>query len=174
MTERQKFDLLKEVKASNKVQFEIRRYHSCVMADVIVNSDYGNAANLGFRPLVTYISQNNIAMTAPVLQEEKSAGSWTVSFVMPADAKIEDLPLPKNSSVTLRTIPEHTAAALSFRGFTTDQNIKKREAELREALDCEAISVTGPMRIARFDPPWKPAFARHNEVVIPIIFDKNG
>ena len=174
MTERQKFDLLKEVKASNKVQFEIRRYHSCVMADVIINSDYGNAANLGFRPLVTYISQNNIAMTAPVLQEENRQGSWTVSFVMPADAKIEDLPLPKNSNVTLRTIPEHTAAALSFRGFATDQNIKKHEAELREALDRESISVTGPMRIARFDPPWKPAFARHNEVVIPINFDKNG
>lgn len=168
MTERQKFDLLKEVKASNKVQFEIRRYHSCVMADVIVNAEYSNAANLGFRPLVTYISQNNIAMTAPVLQEEKSAGSWIVSFVMPADARIEDLPLPKNSSVTLRTIPEHTAAALSFRGFTSEATITKREAELREALKLSDVKTSGPMRIARFDPPWKPAFARHNEVVIPI------
>jgi len=24
------------------------------------------------------------------------------------------------------------------------------------------------MRIARFDPPWKPGFMRHNEVIIPI------
>ena len=138
------------------------------MADVIVNSDYGNAANLGFRPLVTYISQNNIAMTAPVLQEENHKGSWTVSFVMPADAKLVNLPLPKSSSVTLRTIPEHTAAALSFRGFTSEATITKREAELREALKLSEIKASGPMRIARFDPPWKPAFARHNEVVIPV------
>ena len=168
MTERQKFDLIKEVKAKNNIRFDIRRYHSCVMADVIVNSDYAKAANLGFRPLVTYISQNNIAMTAPVLQEEKGHGSWIVSFVMPANARIEDLPLPKNSKVTLRTISEHTAAALSFRGFTSEATIAKREAELCDALKLSDFKATGAMRIARFDPPWKPAFARHNEVVIPI------
>ena len=168
MTERQKFDLIKEVKAPNKVHVEIRRYHSCVMADVTVEGDYGNAANLGFRPLVTYISQNNIAMTAPVVQEEKHSGTWIVSFVMPAGAQREDLPLPANSKVTLRSIPEHTAAALSFRGYTSTAAITKREAELREALKLSGITTTGPMRIARFDPPWKPAFARHNEVVISI------
>ena len=61
MTERQKFDLIKKI-PNTKV--EIRRYHSCVMADVIVEAPYEQAGSLGFRPLVTYISQNNIAMTA--------------------------------------------------------------------------------------------------------------
>ncbi|MFM9141606.1 MAG: heme-binding protein, partial [Actinomycetota bacterium] len=53
MTERQKFDLVNRIG-----NLEIRRYHPCVMADVIVDASYNNAANMGFRPLVTYISQN--------------------------------------------------------------------------------------------------------------------
>ena len=63
MTERQKFDLVKKIP---KTKVEIRRYHSCVMADVLVEGPYEQAGSIGFRPLVTYISQNNIAMTAPV------------------------------------------------------------------------------------------------------------
>jgi len=164
MTERQKWDLMQKLDS----HVEIRRYHPCVMADVIVNSEYGNAANLGFRPLVTYISQNNIAMTAPVIQEENRPGSWTVSFVMPADTSLKDLPLPKNSNVTLRAIPEHTAAAISFRGYTTKERVDKFEAQLRETLKQSGIKTTGSIQVARFDPPWKPGFARHNEVVIPV------
>ena len=57
MTERQKFDLVKKIP---KTKVEIRRYHPCVMADVLVEAPYSQAANLGFRPLVTYISQNKI------------------------------------------------------------------------------------------------------------------
>ncbi|MEY3374475.1 MAG: heme-binding protein, partial [Actinomycetota bacterium] len=56
MSERQKFDLVKKIP---KTKVEIRRYHSCVMADVLVEAPYEQAGSLGFRPLVTYISQNN-------------------------------------------------------------------------------------------------------------------
>jgi hypothetical protein len=163
MTERQKFDLVRKI---GKV--EIRNYHPCAMADVTINSSYGNAANLGFRPLVTYISQNNIAMTAPVLQEERAPQSWIVSFVMPADMKLADLPLPKNSQVSLRTLPAHAAAVLSFSGITTESKIHEKESELRAIIEREELTPTGPMRIARFDPPWKPGFLRYNEVIIPI------
>lgn len=163
MTERQKFDLLKKI---DKTKVEIRRYHSCVMADVIVDAPYSQAGNLGFRPLVTYISQNNIAMTAPVLQEPTESRSWIVSFVMPADMTLKDLPTPRNSSVSLRTIPEHMAAALPFSGVTTSAKIKEKEAQLREALAKENLTPVGALRIARFDPPWKPGFMRYNEVIL--------
>ena len=163
MTERQKFDLVKRVGA-----IEIRRYHPCVMADVIVDASYMNAANLGFRPLVTYISQNQIAMTAPVLQEQLHSNSWVVSFVMPDGMKLDDLPLPKNQSVTLRTVKEHTCAVRGFSGMTTENKLHEKEAELRTAMSEAKLSPVGPMRIARFDPPWKPGFLRHNEVIIPI------
>ena len=163
MTERQKFDLVKKID-----QVEIRRYHACVMADVIVDASYSNAGNMGFRPLVTYISQNQIAMTAPVLQEQLHTSSWVVSFVMPEGMTLDALPLPKNQSVSLREVKEHTAAALGFSGITTEEKIHQKESELRSAISNAKLTVIGPMRIARFDPPWKPGFLRHNEVIIPI------
>jgi hypothetical protein len=163
MTQRQKFDLVKKIE-----NIEIRRYHPCVMADVIVDASYSNAGSIGFRPLVSYISENSIAMTAPVLQEQLHTESWVVSFVMPDGMELRDLPIPKNQRVTLRTIHQHTAAALGFSGMTSEVKIHEKEAELRSALTKANLKPTGPMRIARFDPPWKPGFLRHNEVIIPI------
>lgn len=163
MTERQKFDLIRKID-----EVEIRKYHPCVMAEVIVDSEYERAGNLGFRPLVSYISQNNIAMTAPVVQEEKAVGSWTVSFVMPDGLTLNQMPLPKDAKVKLREIKEHFAAALSFRGITTWRKVRQKEEELRQILANEQISIVGSLQIARFDPPWKPGFARHNEVILPI------
>jgi SOUL heme-binding protein len=109
MTERQKYNILKRID-----HVEIREYLPCVMADVLVESEYSQAGNIGFRPLVTYISQNNIAMTAPVIQEQKDEGLWWVSFVMPANMTLDQLPLPKNSKVSLRESPKYVAAVLSF------------------------------------------------------------
>ena len=163
MTERQKFDL---VNKHGKV--EIRRYHPCVMADVVVSADYQSASSLGFRPLVTYISKNNIAMTAPVIQEEKAANNWTVSFVMPAEMKLADLPIPSNAQVSLRTCGEELAVVLPFGGFATEEKAKEAEGQLRAILNKEKLIPTGPVRIARFDPPWKPSFLRYNEVILPI------
>ena len=165
MTEEQKYDVVRQLPNSN---VEIRRYHECVMADVVVNAHYQNAGNMGFRPLVTYISRNNIAMTAPVVQEQKAAESWIVSFVMPAGTRLEDLPIPSNSEVKLRTIPQHEAAALRFSGVTSESKVASKEKELRQVLKRENIQPTGQIRIARFDPPWKPGFMRHNEVIFPI------
>jgi hypothetical protein len=87
---------------------------------------------------------------------------------MPADMTRKDLPAPRNSSVSLRTIPEQMAAALPFSGVTTAAKIKEKEAQLREALVKENLTPVGALRIARFDPPWKPGFMRYNEVILDI------
>jgi hypothetical protein len=163
MTERWRYDVVKRI--SN---VEIRKFHRCIFADVTVNSPFSMAGSLGFRPLVTYISQNQIEMTAPVLQEKVGEQSWTVSFVMPEGAELSALPLPKNSEVMLREVPEHFAAALSFSGLSSWKTVEDKERKLRETLAGAGIAIAGPIRIARFDPPWKPSFLRHNEVVIPV------
>jgi hypothetical protein len=87
---------------------------------------------------------------------------------MPAGTRIQDLPIPSNSEVTLRTIPQHDAAALRFSGVTSESKVALKERELRQVLQRENIQPIGQMRIARFDPPWKPGFMRHNEVIFPI------
>lgn len=163
MTEQQKFEL--ESKIEN---IEIRKYYPCVVAEVIISSDFDNATNYGFRPLVTYISQNNIAMTAPVLQEKNESGSWIVSFVMPDGMSIDDLPKAKDTQINLKKIEEHYAAAIVFKGLTNFKKSKEKEQELRQVLEKHHIETIGEARVARFDPPWKPGFLRHNEVIIKI------
>jgi len=165
MTERQKFDFVKKIP---RTKVEIRRYHPCVIADVLVEAPYSQAASLGFRPLVTYISQNNIAMTAPVLQESTDSRSWIISFVMPEGMTVADLPNPQSSKVTLRTLAEQLAAVLPFTGITTTSKIQEKESELRLALTNESLTPIGTLRIARFDPPWKPGFLRYNEVILDL------
>ena len=165
MAERQKFDLVKKIP---RTKVEIRRYHPCVIADVIVEAPYSQAASLGFRPLVTYISQNKIAMTAPVLQESNDSRSWIISFVMPAEMTVRDLPNPQNSKVRLRPLSEQLSAVLAFTGLAPSSKIQEKELELRAALAKESLTPIGALRIARFDPPWKPGFLRYNEVILDI------
>ena len=108
MTEQQKYTLVKKLE-----NLEIRKYQKCTMATVEINADYESASLLGFRPLVTYISQNNIAMTAPVLQQKTKSDSWLVSFVMPEKMKLSDLPLSPNLSIKLHEVEEYVAAVLT-------------------------------------------------------------
>ena len=138
MTERWRYDEVKKIEG-----VEIRKFHASVFADVTVHSPFNMAGSLGFRPLVTYISQNQIEMTAPVLQEKVGDQSWTVSFVMPEGAQLSDLPLPKNSDVKLRQVPEHFAAALSFSGASSWKTIEQKERELRKILGHAGISISG-------------------------------
>lgn len=107
-------------------------------------------------------------MTAPVIEEEIESDQWRISFVMPAETRLIDLPNPHQSPVMLREIPSHRAAVLAFRGRTTPNNVREQELRLLLLLKQQGVKVTGNARIARYDPPWKPPFARHNEVIIPI------
>mgnify|MGYP003344035415 FL=1 len=164
MTERQKYQVLKNIGG-----IEIRSYYPYVTADILVNEDYEKAANQGFRPLANYIFGNNIAMTAPVIVQDESESSekWQVSFVMPDGSKIENMPAP-TGPVKLRSEAEEICAAIKFSGYTSRARVKKFEEKLFRALEEQNIQITGKVRIARFDPPWKPGFIRYNELIVPI------
>ena len=168
MTEQQPYEILERYPA-----FELRRYPSHVVAEVHVRGSFEGAGNTAFRALFRYITGRNrsgtvIAMTAPVVQEPTAVGSWIVSFVMPDGMTLESMPRPAGSRVSLRNAVEHMAAALRFSGYTSTARVTEKERQLRAVLAENGIEVTGPVRIARFDPPWKPGFLRHNEVVLPI------
>ena len=163
VTEQQKYDVVR-----NLGKVELRRYAPCVMADIVVRGDYRRATYEGFGPLVTYISRNDIAMTAPVVQEGTGNESWRVSFVMPTGTHLSTLPRPANQQVTLREVPEHLAAALRFSGLATRRDVAGKEHELLEILRMEGLTPTSAVRVARFDPPWTPSFMRHNELVVDV------
>jgi hypothetical protein len=166
MTERQKYEV---IQISDGI--EIRRYLPYVAADVVINEDYDKAASMGFRPLANYIFSNNISMTTPVIVEEKSPESWQVSFVMPHGSKLSEMPIPANN-VKLRGEQEEICAAIKFNGNTTKNRIKKYEEKLLSYLKVQNIQKSGQLRIARFDPPWKPGIIRHNELIQPIIWNQ--
>ncbi|MFZ9360906.1 MAG: SOUL family heme-binding protein [Candidatus Nanopelagicales bacterium] len=161
MTEQQKYSLIKKLD-----NLEIRKYQKCTMATVEINADYEAAGSIGFRPLVTYISQNNIAMTAPVLQQKTKSDTWLVSFVMPEGMQLSDLPVSPNLNIKLHEVEEYVAAVLTFKGITSKQKIREKESELKELVNKYKLNSYGEILVARFDPPWKPGFLRHNEVII--------
>jgi hypothetical protein len=146
MTEKQKYRVLEQFK-----EFEIREYQPVVLADVFVSSDRSSAGG-----------------KAPVIQEEAANNEWRVSFVMPAETKMEDLPLPMKSPVFLRQLRNEKVAARRFSGGTDDSSVKKEEEKLRSEVVAHGFTVIGPIRVARFNAPWVPSLFRHNEVLIPI------
>lgn len=184
MTEQQEYRVLK---AYGDV--ELREYAPCVVADVVVSGSAEQAASAAFRPLFQYISGANLgaeplemtapviqqstserlAMTAPIIQEAAGTDGWTVSFVLPAGRQLSDYPVPSDPRVSLRSVPAETAAAIRWSGRWTDSNIARRSQELRQAMSEAGWQESGEPRWARFDPPWKPPFARRNEIVIPVV-----
>jgi hypothetical protein len=145
---------------------EIRRYPTHTVAEVIVDGDFEDAGNRGFRPLFGYI-QGTVAMTAPVVATPGENGN-RVAFVMPEDRDIDSLPAPTDDRVHLRTIPEQVAAALRFSGRGNASDLDKRGRQLLEALQDSPWQPVGPVRLARFNAPFIPPFLRHNEVVVDV------
>lgn len=170
MTEQQPFDVI-----AQHPGFELRRYPPHVVADVEVAGSFESAGNTAFRPLVGYISKGGVAMTAPVLQQAvdeiedaTAADVYRVSFVMPSGMGVESLPVPADSRVVIRDVDEHIAAASRFSGRWSAGSFRRHAADLRRAVIAAGWQPDGPVRWARFDPPWTPWFLRHNEVVLPV------
>ena len=168
MTEQQEYRVIKV-----RGVVELREYAPWVVADVVASGSAEQAGSAAFRPLFEYISGANrgaepLAMTAPVTQEAAGAGEWTVSFVLPAGRSLSQYPTPTNSRVSLRAVPGETAAAIRWSGRWTSSNIARRTQDLRQVMAEAGWNASGEPRWARFDPPWKPPFARRNEIVIPV------
>ena len=185
MTEQQSYEV-----AERRGAFELRRYPAHLVAEIEVAGSFDEAPVRAFRPLASYINGANrsrrriamtapvtqqaagpekIAMTAPVLQQAADeAGRYLIQFVMPSHLTAETLPVPRDARVRTREIPRQLAAAARFSGRWTHEAFDERAAALRRAVAASGLRPAGPMRYARFNPPWTPWFARRNEVVLPV------
>lgn len=186
MTEQQPYESVRRYP-----HFELRRYPDYVVAEVSVAADFDRAGNVAFRRLFNYISGNNtadaklamtapvvreagqsqkLAMTAPVLQAGPLSGGggsaeFVVAFVLPAGLTAETAPVPTNPTVKIRAVPGSLAAVLSFSSRGSKANFERRNNGLQAALNLAGLTPLRAPRFARFDPPFKPWFLRHNEVV---------
>jgi len=176
---------------------EVRQYEPQLIAETFVKNiehtmpqedkEYRYSGNRGFRRLAGYIFGGNtskeeiemtapvlqeerseeIAMTAPVLQEERQDG-WWMAFVLPEGYTLESAPVPDDSSVTLRELPGKRVATLRYSGWNNPEKMARHEEALRAWLEAQGLrSVGGPL-MASYDPPWTLPFMRRNEVQIEV------
>ncbi|WP_426998005.1 SOUL family heme-binding protein [Pseudarthrobacter sp. N5] len=186
MTEQQPYELVHRYP-----HFELRRYPAHVVAEVHVNATFDRAGNAAFRHLFNYISGSNtarqkLAMTAPVIQESRPSqklamtapvvqtgplpgsdepADFVVAFVLPAGMTAETAPVSTNPDVGIRAVPGSLAAAVRFSGSGTGAAFSRRNTGLQAALTLAGLMAVDRPRFARFDPPFKPWFMRHNEVI---------
>jgi len=170
----------------SKGKIEIREFDPMVIAEVQVVGRRKDAISSGFKLLADYIFGNNIsqenidttatiqrpasekiAMTAPV-QQQLANNSWLVSFVMPSEYNLEDLPKPKNVEVKLKNVPVKRFVTIQFSGTSSDENLAKHKKLLVEFIKNNSISVTGTSKYAFYNPPWTLPLMRRNEVMFEI------
>jgi hypothetical protein len=153
--------------------FEVRQYDAMVVAETEVDGSIESSGNAGFRRLGGYIFGGNareqkISMTAPVGQQATPNGRWRVTFTMPAQHRLADLPGPADPNVHLTHVESRPMAAITFRGFWDQDNVMARAAHLEAQVRAAGLEPSGPPVFARYDPPWTPPFLRRNEVLLPL------
>jgi len=169
--------------------FEVRRYEGFLTANVRVSATgYGYATNEGFNPLADYIFGNNhqssriamtvpvsvshaegqkIAMTAPVTATRLDE-QYIVSFTMPPQYSMDDLPTPNNPMVALESIEPRVVAVVRYSGYFSERGFVKEADSLRQWMAEQGLQPIGEPVSAQYDAPWKPGFVRHNEVLIAV------
>ena len=169
-----------------KGNIEIRQYEPMIVAEVETTGERDDAISDGFRLLADYIFGNNtiqqdIAMTAPVqqqqnqkiamtapVQQQANDGVWTVNFVMPSEFTLDNLPEPNNDQVVLREISAKTFVVIRFPGTDSNTNVSKHENRLMDYILANDLEVIGSPKYAFYDPPWTIPPLRRNEVMIEI------
>lgn len=183
-TEEPKYTLIEKSGA-----FELRTYHSKVIAETWVSGSLDEASRAGFKILANYIFGNNtsktgagekITMTSPVtikpisekitmtspVSMEQTGEQWRMYFVMPNQYTLKTLPTPNNPAVALYQVPLSHYAVVRFSGLVSDNDIATKTAELVAWLDNKKITPIGKAELARYNPPWTLPFLRRNEIMI--------
>eukprot|EP00268_Persea_americana_P044816 TRINITY_DN4534_c0_g1_i7.p1 TRINITY_DN4534_c0_g1~~TRINITY_DN4534_c0_g1_i7.p1 ORF type:complete len:174 (+),score=42.67 TRINITY_DN4534_c0_g1_i7:259-780(+) len=153
-----------------------------------------NGASQGFNVLAAYLFGKNTAnetmemttpvytrktqsdgekmeMTTPVITKQSGdLGNWQMSFVMPSKYGAK-LPLPKDPSVRITEVPGKIVAVAAFSGYVTDEEVKRRESKLRDALRRDTqfqLKESATVEVAQYNPPFTLPFTRRNEIALEV------
>lgn len=178
--------------------FELREYAPMIVAEATVSGSLDEASGRGFRVIADYIFGNNlargaasgekIAMTAPVTMTAASQTSekiamtapvtmaagdaapntWRMHFVMPGKYTMTSLPAPNNPAVKLREVAAQRVAVNRFSGFSGEQKVAEKTAQLNDWMARSNLSPSGKAQLARYNMPLTPPPFRRNEILIPV------
>jgi effector-binding domain-containing protein len=169
---------------------EIREYAQKIIAQVEVSGDFDEASSRGFKlladfifgnnitdegsekismtsPVEMYSLENNIQITSPVMSEEGS-GVWSVNFTMPKKFTLESLPKPANTAVEIIQVPKEKYVVIVFSGLVTESSYNEKAELLDNYLKAHNLETIGPVKVARYNPPWTLPFFRRNELMVKI------
>ena len=177
-----------EVISKSARGYEVRKYHECVAAEVVVERGSQHKGSDGFRALAGYIgafgkpqntareaikmtapvvtqsldSGEKIAMTAPVVtaetKNEDGEEGYWMQFIMPSKWTMETLPEPKDDRVRLRRIEERHVAAVYFSGRAGEEVVRRMEEKLLADVRVDGLTVKENC---------KPQLARYNDPFTP-------
>ena len=171
-------------------EYEVRRYAPYLVAEVDVEGDFGEAGNKAFRLLAAYIFGDNqteekmsmtapvesrpreegvrMSMTAPVTSTASASDEYTYAFVMERKYTLDTLPQPRDPRIRLEEQAARVMAVRRYSGRWTEENYRKNEAKLMEALSADGRRPIGAPILARYNSPFTPWFMRRNEVMVEI------
>jgi len=153
-------------------EVEIREYPQMILAQTKMGSKrYDSSGNTGFRTVANYIfggnqQQQKIAMTAPVIMNMSDTPA-SMSFVMPSQYQLDELPKPNSSAVSLVTQGSMKLAVLRFGGYSSDEKIAKYAQLLSQVLEKNNIKTKGSLLYMGYNAPWD-VINRRNEVAFQI------
>ena len=150
---------------------ELRDYPSLTVVETPM-AEAGNDADGSFRRLFRFITgrnegQQKIAMTTPVFMAGGGSNA-TMAFVMPAQLKAAAVPKPADELVKVRELEAGRFAVLRFSGGRSADSEAEALGRLQTWMAAQKLrAAPGPI-YGYFDPPWTPAFARRNEVMLRV------
>ena len=151
---------------------EIREYPQLILAQTKLGGKrYQSNGNNGFGVVANYIfggnqQQQKIAMTAPVIMNMSDTEA-SMSFVMPSQYQLTDLPTPNSTAVSLVSQDSMRLAVLRFGGFSSDEKIAKHAQILTQVLKVNNIQTKGSLLYMGYNAPWD-VINRRNEVAFQI------
>lgn len=151
---------------------EIREYPQMILAQTKLGGKrYESNGNSGFGVVANYIfggnqQQQKIAMTAPVIMNMSDTEA-SMSFVMPSQYQLSDLPSPNSTAVSLVSQDSMKLAVLRFGGFSSDEKIAKHAQILTQVLKENNIQTKGSLLYMGYNAPWD-LINRRNELAFQI------
>ncbi len=176
---------------NGKIEYRLYEPYLVVETEVAyqgAQDEMEEAMEEGFDRLFAYISgkntqQKKVSMTVPVeiartgqqisptatVQTSRTPNGVRMAFMLPSKYSMDSAPIPRDSTVQVRLMPERVVAAIRFSGRWTERNLVKNENRLIDDIRQRQLTTTGPSIFAAYHPPFMPPFMRRNEIHFELI-----
>ncbi|NCG30243.1 MAG: heme-binding protein [Bacteroidetes bacterium] len=153
-------------------KYEIRSYPDLTVATTeLERSSYSEMARTGFSRIASYIFGKNssgkkISMTSPVKMDMSDSSS--MSFYLPPEYLISELPVPDRSDVRIQVEPAKKVAVIQFSGWASKKVLESKFEELKTLLEEEQLKYEDSYSYLGYNPPYQ-LINRRNEVIVKLI-----